>query len=113
MAHYLVELYTPNEAWLALSTAQRQQFLDHIGAAMGGLSSLGVEILTLTETTPAIDRDSGHRFLGIWRFPDTQARDALLTGIQASGWYGYFDHVNAAGGEGDFAGHLAALTSAS
>lgn len=110
MSHYLVELYTPKPAWLALSREQRGRFLDGIKAGMGGLAGLGVEVLVLNETEAGIDQASDHRFLGIWRFPDVQARDALLAGIGASGWYGYFDHVNAAGSGGDFASHLAALT---
>ena len=77
MSHYLVELYTPNAAWKALPVEQRQQFLGHIGSAMGGLSSLGVEVLALAEAEPGIDQGSEHRFLGIWRFPDPQVRDAL------------------------------------
>ena len=108
-SHYLVELYTPNAAWKALPMEQRQQFLANIGTAMGGLANMGVEVLTLAETEPGIDQGSEHRFLGIWRFPDQQARDALLAGIKANGWYDYFDHVNAASGTGDFAGHLTAL----
>lgn len=112
MPHYLVELYTSNADWKALTSEQRQQFLDAIGTAMGDLSSMGVEVLTLTEIEPDIDRGSEHRFLGIWRFPNAQARDALLAGIKASGWYGYFDHVNAAGAEGDFARHLGVLANA-
>jgi len=112
VSYYLVELYTPNAAWKALTVEQRQQFLGTVGAAMGGLSSMGVEVLTLTEIEPGIDRSSEHRFLGIWRFPDIQARDALLAGIKASRWYGYFDHVNAAGADGDFAQHLDALENA-
>lgn len=112
MPNYLVELYTPNSAWHALPAHRRQQFLDGIAAAMGGLSSLGVDVLALGETDAGIDRASPHRFLGIWRFPDPQARDALLAGIQASGWYDYFDHVNAASDAGGFATHLAALASA-
>ena len=39
-------------------------------------------------------------------------RGSGQTGIKASGWYGYFDHVNAAGAEGDFARHLGALEEA-
>ncbi|MFV0679474.1 DUF6616 family protein [Ottowia sp.] len=109
MSHYLVELYTPNAAWHALSTEQRQQFLAAIGEAMGGLAQLGVQALTLTEIELGTDHGSGHRYLGIWRFPDAAAREALLAGIQASGWYTYFDHMNAAGAEGDFAQHLNAL----
>lgn len=109
MSHYLVELYTPNDAWKALPAEQRQQFLGGIQTAMGGLSSLGIEVLALSNTERGIDRASEHRFLGIWRFPDPQARDALLAGIKASGWYDYFDHVNAASDTGGFASHLTAL----
>jgi hypothetical protein len=109
MSHYLVELYTPNAAWQALPASQRRQFLDGIQTAMGELSSLGIEVLTLGETDNGIDRASAHRFMGIWRFPDARARDTLLAGIRASGWYDWFDHVNAASGAGDLASHLAAL----
>lgn len=109
MSQYLVELYSPKATWQALPAEQRKQFLDGIQAGMGGLSSLGVEILALSETETGIDQASGHRFLGIWRFPDARARDALLAGIKASGWYDYFDHVNAASSAGSFASHMAAL----
>lgn len=112
MSHYLVELYTPNAAWNVLLPEQREQFLANIGNAMGGLASMGVEVLTLAETEPRIDQGSEHRFLGIWRFPDQQARNALLAGIKASGWYDYFDHVNAASSTGGFEHHLAALVAA-
>ncbi|PIG07912.1 DUF6616 family protein [Comamonas sp. 26] len=109
MSHYLVELYTPNSAWLTLSAEQRQRFLSGIGLALGQLSSLGVEVLSLAETDSSIDQGTTHKFLGIWRFPDQNALDALLSGIKASGWYDYFDHVNAASTEGGVDIHLAAL----
>ena len=79
---------------------------------MNELSNLGIEILTLAETDPDIDQASEHRFLGLWRLPDQQARDTLLAGIKASGWYGYFDHVNATGADGDVADHLGDLAQA-
>ncbi|MTH46056.1 DUF6616 family protein [Intestinirhabdus alba] len=109
MSYYLIELYTPNAQWKALTAEQRRSFLEGIGGAMEGLASLGVELLTLTETEPGLDNSTGHRFLGIWCFPDAQVRDALLAGIKASGWYDYFDHLNAAGADGDFVSHLRAL----
>lgn len=112
MSHYLIELYTPNADWKALPVEQRQQFLGGIQAAMGGLSGLGIEVLALSNTERGIDQASEHRFLGIWRFSDQQARDALLAGIKASGWYDYFDHVNAAGADGDFSMHLQDLENA-
>lgn len=66
----------------------------------------------LGQTEPDIDQASGHRFLGIWRFPDAKARDALPAGIKASGWYDHFEHVNAAGAGGGFSSHLAELANA-
>ena len=112
MSHYLVELYTPNAAWKACSTEERQQFLNGIAAAMGNMSNMGVEMLTLSATEPAIACASEHHFLGIWHFANPQARDALLAGIEASGWYNYFDHVNAASSSGSFTQHLAELVAA-
>lgn len=112
MSHYLIELYTPNAKWNALPVGQRQNFLAGLQEAMGGLSSLGIEVLALTATEPEIDRASNHRFMGVWRFPDQQACEALLAGIKASGWYEYFDHVNASGAEGGFAQHLVELAQA-
>ncbi|WP_021024957.1 DUF6616 family protein [Comamonas sp. B-9] len=112
MSCYLVELYTPNAAWQALPAAQRQQFLATIGQGLGQLSSLGIELLSLAETDAAIAQASPHQYLGIWRFPNPQARDALLAAIEASGWYQYFTHVNAASGTGAVDAHLAALAAA-
>jgi len=107
--HYLIELYTPNAAWLALPAEARQRFLDGIRAGMGALSALGIEALALGPAEPGLRQASPHRFLGIWRCPDRPARDALLAGIEASGWYGYFDHVNAAADAGSLPGHLSEL----
>ncbi len=109
MSHYLIELYSPNAKWKALPVEQRQQFLNGLQDAMGGLASLGIEVLSLTATEHDIDQASDHRFMGVWRFPDQQACKALLVGIKASGWYEYFDHVNASGAEGGFAQHLGDL----
>ncbi|EJC61016.1 hypothetical protein MJ863_09135 [Alcaligenes ammonioxydans] len=89
-----------------MSGQQRQHFLAGLQEAMAGLSSQGIEVLTLSVTEPHIDQASSHHFMGVWRFPDQRACQALLAGIQASGWYEYFDHINAAGAQGEFAQHL-------
>jgi hypothetical protein len=112
MHHYLVELYTPNTTWQALPNEQRMEYLSKVGEALANLSSMGIEVLTLTETVSQIDQKTSHQFLGIWRFPDPQARAVLLDGIRASGWYQYFDHINAAGAEENFPQHIHALVNA-
>lgn len=112
MSHYLVELYTPNAAWKAMPAHDKQVWLASIQAAMGGLATLGVELLSLSAVAPGIAHNSQHQFIGIWRFASADARNALLAGIQASGWYQYFDHLNAACESGGFESHLAALQAA-
>lgn len=110
--YYLVELYTPKARWHALPAAERQAFLAAVGGALTELAALGVHVISLAPTEAGIDHGSPHRFLGIWSFPDRAVRDALLAGIAASGWYDYFDHVNAASAAGDAAAHLADLQQA-
>ncbi|WP_420897131.1 DUF6616 family protein, partial [Chromobacterium haemolyticum] len=46
MAHYLVELYSPKPAWLALSFLHRTDFLDQIKTNMEALPGLGIQLLT-------------------------------------------------------------------
>lgn len=110
MNHYLVELYTPNSAWKALSFDERKNYLNNVGAAMAGLSDAGVQALTLTQIDSKIDQSSEHQFLAVWHFPNQEVCNALLAGIKASGWYNYFDHVNAVGAECGFNEHLEALS---
>lgn len=109
MPYYLIELYSANSNWLNLSIEKRKQFLDEIQKAMGPLMNRGIEILTIGQTDNTVDKASAAKFLGIWQFPDIQTRDALLAGIKASGWYDYFDHLNAACSSNSFTEHMEAL----
>ncbi|HVR53512.1 MAG TPA: DUF6616 family protein [Pseudorhodoferax sp.] len=112
MPQYLVELYTPTPRWLQLPAAQRAQFLAAVREGMAQLAGLGIAPLALGAAETGIAQASAHRFLGIWRCADAAARDALLAGIQASGWYEFFDHVNASSPGGDLEGHLLELAQA-
>ena len=77
---------------------------------MSGLSDLGVQALTLTEIESKVDQSSEHQFLAVWHFPNKEVCDVLLNGIKASGWYNFFDHVNAVGKENSFIEHLDLLS---
>ena len=109
MTRYLIELYTPKPAWIELPAEQRERFLAGIDQGMRQLQGLGIEPLALGPVEAGIAHTSKHRFMGIWRCADTAARDALLAGIKASGWYGYFAHVNASSPGGGLDAHLLAL----
>lgn len=109
MTHYLAELYSPKPLWLALDQAARLQFFEAVGAGMQALSDLGVEAITLGQTDATTLHASRHTFLALWRAPNVEAINALVSGIAASGWHDYFDTINASSAEGDFPSHLAQL----
>ncbi len=114
MSHYLIELYTPKPSWLTLTDDAKQAYLDQVKQGMAALSAAGVQVLALAPAQPNTQPqyDSRHRYVGIWAFPNDELRQMLLQGIAASGWYDYFDHVNASVNDGDLNSHLADLFSA-
>lgn len=109
MAHYLAELYTPKQAWLNLTEAERQKFFMRIGAAMPALSELGVEALTLGKVDKSKLHSTHHTFFAVWRCPDDAALAALIAGIAQLGWHNYFTTINAGGEGADFNVHLSHL----
>ncbi len=109
MTHYLVELYSPKPAWLALEPQQRKNFFEAVGAAMPALAGRGVEAVAFGEIDSGKAYAATQGFFAIWRCSGDAALDALVNGIAQSGWHDYFDTVNV-GGEGmDLFSHLAQL----
>lgn len=86
MAHYLVELYTPKPAWVALDQNGRQRFFEIISSGMAGLSALGIEAVALGEIDATKMHAAPQQFFAIWRFPDEVALNALLSGCREPFW---------------------------
>ena len=100
--HYLLELYSPKPAWLALDGTARQSYFATVGAGMAALSGSGAEALAMGAVDGGKLHAAAQQFYAVWRFPDEAALDALLAGIAATGWHDYFDTLNAAGPAVDF-----------
>ena len=110
--HYLLELYSPKPAWLALDGTARQAYFATVGAGMAALSGSGAEALAMGAVDGGKLHAAAQQFYAVWRFPDEAALDALLAGIAATGWHDYFETINAAGPAVDFPAHLAQLAAA-
>ena len=109
MPHYLLELYTPKAAWLALAAEDRRAYFDAVGAGLASLSSQGIEAITFGETDATYLHSGSQQFFAVWKFLDADALKVLVASIAASGWHGYFDTVNIAGVGVPMADHLAQL----
>ena len=107
---YLIELYTPKPEWRNCSEVERAAFLTGVATAMQSLFAGGeIELISIGQTQEGIQNNSGHLYYAVWRFASVAAREQLLEGIAASGWYAYFDHVNVVGAAGGMAQHLEQL----
>lgn len=109
MSYYLAELYSPKAVWLALSPEAREQFFGRIAEGMKGLADMGIEVITMGKTDNSKPHAAEQTYFALWKFPDEQALDALLAGIQATGWHDFFETVNAAGVGTDLNTHLQEL----
>jgi len=104
--HVLVELYTPKPAWLSLASEERSRYLAGVRQAVVGLEAAGVTCFTLGRTDQTVDQASSHTYFGVWTARDEGALRLFLDGLQSSGWYHYFDHVNGAGRDEGLEHHL-------
>lgn len=107
--HVLVELYTPKRAWLSLPSDERARYVAGVREAVAGLEASGVTCFALGRTDRAVDQAAPHTYFGVWSARDEAGLRLFLDGLRASGWYGYFDHVNGAGRNDGLAHHLATL----
>ena len=91
----LIELWRYKDSWLSLDQLQRADFLEKIGSTMGELEKAGVKCLGWGDLDPVTDQAVPYDFVALWQGTDQAALDFMLAKIKESGWYDYFDHVNA------------------
>ncbi len=90
-----IELWTPNDNWLALKADERAAFMEGVGGAMGQMAEAGIETLGWGAVDPDTPVPAAQQYVAVWQAPDKAAIEMLEQGIEASGWYSYFDQVNA------------------
>ncbi|MEM7337864.1 MAG: DUF6616 family protein [Actinomycetota bacterium] len=92
--YYFIEAWTPNDTWKGLSAEDREAFMAGVRGAITQMAEGGISTLGWGEN----DADTPHRidqeFVAVWQAPSKEAIQALEAGVQASGWYDYFDQGN-------------------
>lgn len=95
--HLYVELWTPKQAWLDLDQEERQGFFDHVGGELEKLGKEGVEILGFGLNDQETPHRSDHNYFAVWKMPSKDHVEMLEESVEGSGWYDYFEQVNARG----------------
>ncbi|MFC9627308.1 DUF6616 family protein [Streptomyces sp. NPDC056930] len=108
--YVVIETWTPKPAFFAADEETRNDLLAGAQEAMKQLAEVGVVTLGWGRVEPAAYSTS-HEWFAVWQAPSKELADALLGGVEISGWYTYFEQSNVVGelrsAEAVIAEHLA------
>lgn len=97
-----VEMWSAKPSWLALSPAEREQFMARVAAAGPQVAALGAELLGSWRNDEDVDQRLAKNYFIAFRLPSKAAAQALEAIVRGSGWYDYFDQHNSAGRDEGF-----------
>lgn len=103
-----IELYNYAPAWLNLSERERRDFVAVVENAVAEMESGGVRVIGFGFNSLKTDRRAPYDFFCVYTMPTTDFARTFEAQVEASGWYGYFDQVNASGPAQSVAAALAA-----
>ena len=92
-----VEQWTARPTWLELDAEQRGKFMEEVGPDLQGVLDQGAQLLALGPADPTTAHPAGADFFAVWSFPDLELVREFERGIEAAGWYDYFEQVNLSG----------------
>lgn len=92
-----IELYNYTPAWLDLPEGDRQDFAAVVENAVVEMEKEGVMVIGFGFNDPNTDRRAPYDFFCVYTMPTTDFARTFEAQVEASGWYGYFDQVNASG----------------
>lgn len=94
--YLFVELWNVRQAWLDLSTDERQAYANGVGGAVGQLLEAGIEIIGWSKLDVA-EYPSGYVYMAVYKMPSLAAVELFEKTVSEAGWYNYFEQINARG----------------
>lgn len=95
--HLYVELWTPKQTWLDLSKEERQEYFNKVGGEMQKLANEGIKVLGFAINDKETPYRSKHQYVAVWQMPSKKHVEMLEESVSQTGWYNYFEQVNARG----------------
>ncbi len=92
-----IQLWSPRQAWLDLTTKERQDFMAGIAPDMLRHAEMGIELLGMGAVDPTTDAKTDHKYWAVWKMPNDVTLEIFEADVRRGGWYKYFDQVNARG----------------
>ncbi|WP_175724150.1 DUF6616 family protein [Burkholderia ambifaria] len=97
MEHIFIELWKFKDSWKNAGVDVRTQYVENLLPSMQALLSAGIVIVAWGYNDPGVDRRADYDAFGVYRMPNRALFDEFQKAVAGSGWYDYFEHVNAGG----------------
>jgi len=95
--YYTIELWTPRQAWLDLSTEERQSYIESIGPTLQKHAEMGITMRAMVTNDADTDRRAPYTYFSVVESPDEASAKTFEADVRAAGWYDYFDQANVRG----------------
>ncbi len=97
MSQIFIELWKLKPAWRDLGQDGRAAYVDGLLPAVQAMVEAGVEVVAWGFNEADVDQRADFDVFAVYRTPSKELARQLQSSIRASGWYDYFDQVNAGG----------------
>lgn len=97
MEHIFIELWKFKDSWTDADLDTRSRYVNDLMPSVQAIMDAGVEIIAWGYNDLDVDHRAPYDAFGVYRMPDRARFDDFQRAVSASGWYHYFEHVNAGG----------------
>jgi hypothetical protein len=95
--HIVIEQWKYKSSWKALSTADREAFIQGVGQAVEMLAKQGITTLGFGLNDESTELRAPYDFWAVWQCPSAAGAAAFLDAVSGSGWYDLFELKNMSG----------------
>lgn len=97
MQHIFIELWKFKDSWHQLGAEGRASYVEKLTPEVQALVAAGVEIISWGYNELTVDHRADYDVFAVYRLPNRALYEQLQKAIAASGWYEYFNQINAGG----------------
>lgn len=97
MEHIFIELWKFKDNWKNAGVDVRAKYVESLQPSLQAILASGVEIIAWGYNDPSVDRRANYDAFGVYRMPNRALFEEFQKAVAGSGWYDFFEHVNAGG----------------
>ena len=92
-----IEFWKTKQAWTDSTKEERGNYLTALGPAIQQLLDEGVQIISWGKNETSTFNRADYDYFAVWNFPTAESAQNFEHLVEASGWYNYFEQINAMG----------------